>query len=51
LPSGTMTNLCEHNNVNAVVTRSGKSTEEPKENSTEEDGSLEVNLEIKETKN
>lgn len=47
LPSGTVTNLWEHNNVNAIVTRSGKSTEE---NSMEEDGLLEVDLEIKETK-
>ncbi|XP_050875186.1 uncharacterized protein LOC127078803 [Lathyrus oleraceus] len=47
LPSGTVTNLWEHNNVNVVVTRSGKSTEE---NSMEEDGLLEVDLEIKETK-
>ncbi|XP_050895946.1 uncharacterized protein LOC127102643 [Lathyrus oleraceus] len=48
LPSGTLTNPREHNNVNVVVTRSGKSTEE---NSMEEDGLLEVDLEIKETKN
>ncbi|XP_050895825.1 uncharacterized protein LOC127102501 [Lathyrus oleraceus] len=47
LPSSTVTNLQEHNNVNTVVTRSGKSTEE---NSVEEDGFLEVDLEIKETK-
>ncbi|XP_050890106.1 uncharacterized protein LOC127095466 [Lathyrus oleraceus] len=45
LPSGTVTNLREYNNVNTVVTRSGKSTEE---NSMEEDGLLEVDLEIKE---
>ncbi|XP_050920157.1 uncharacterized protein LOC127137780 [Lathyrus oleraceus] len=50
LPSGIVTNPREHNNVNAVVTRSGKSNEEPKENSVEEDGPLEVYLEIKETK-
>ncbi|XP_050897175.1 uncharacterized protein LOC127103992 [Lathyrus oleraceus] len=47
LPSGMVTNPWEHNNVNTVVTRSGKSTEE---NSIEEDGLLEVDLEIKETK-
>ena len=51
LPSGTVTNPCEHNNVNAVVPKSGKSTGEPEENSTEEDGLLEVDLELKETKN
>lgn len=48
LPSGTVTNPREYNNVNAVVTRSGKSTEE---NNMEEDGLLEVDLEIKEAKN
>ncbi|XP_050888882.1 uncharacterized protein LOC127094054 [Lathyrus oleraceus] len=47
LPIGTVTNPWEYNNVNTVVTRSGKSTEE---NSMEEDGLLEVDLEIKETK-
>ncbi|XP_050889668.1 uncharacterized protein LOC127094955 [Lathyrus oleraceus] len=46
-----MTDSCEHDNVNMVVTRSGKSTEEPEENSAEEDGLLEVDLEIEETKN
>lgn len=33
LPSGTVTNPREHNNVNVVVIRSGKSTEEPEKNS------------------
>ncbi|XP_050875070.1 uncharacterized protein LOC127078680 [Lathyrus oleraceus] len=47
LPSGTVTNPREHNNVSTVVTRSGKST---KENSMGEDGLLEVDLEIMETK-
>jgi hypothetical protein len=46
LPSGTVTNPREHNIVNAVTTRSGKSTEE---NDIEKDGLLEVDLEIKET--
>ncbi|XP_050915884.1 uncharacterized protein LOC127130977 [Lathyrus oleraceus] len=46
-----MTNPREHNNVNIVVTRSGNSIEEPEENNAEEDGVLEVDLEIKETKN
>ncbi|XP_050875014.1 uncharacterized protein LOC127078616 [Lathyrus oleraceus] len=45
-----MTNPCEHNNVNTVVTRSGKSTEKPEEKIAEEDGLLEVELEIKEPK-
>ncbi|XP_050918636.1 uncharacterized protein LOC127136076 [Lathyrus oleraceus] len=47
LPSGTVTNPLEHNIVNVIVTQSGKSTEE---NSVEKDGLLEVDLEIKETK-
>ncbi|XP_050918861.1 uncharacterized protein LOC127136326 [Lathyrus oleraceus] len=47
LPSGTITNPREHNTVNGVVTQSGKSTEE---NNMEKDGLLEVDLEIKETK-
>ncbi|XP_050889475.1 uncharacterized protein LOC127094725 [Lathyrus oleraceus] len=42
-----VTNLREHNIVNAIITRSGKSTEI---NSVEKDGLLEVDLEIKETK-
>ncbi|XP_050909900.1 uncharacterized protein LOC127123743 [Lathyrus oleraceus] len=47
LPSGTVKNQREHHIVNTIVTRSGKSTEE---NSMEKDGLLEVDLEIKETK-
>ncbi|XP_050897108.1 uncharacterized protein LOC127103917 [Lathyrus oleraceus] len=47
LPSGTVTNPREHNTVNAVTTRSGKSTEV---NDIEKDGLIEVGLEIKETK-
>ncbi|XP_050909688.1 uncharacterized protein LOC127123520 [Lathyrus oleraceus] len=47
LPSGTITNPREHNTVNAVTTRSGKSTEV---NDIEKDGLIEVDLEIKETK-
>ncbi|XP_050889225.1 uncharacterized protein LOC127094431 [Lathyrus oleraceus] len=43
-----MTNPREHNNVNVVVTRSGKSTEKLEENIVEEDRLLEVELEIKE---
>ncbi|XP_050896643.1 uncharacterized protein LOC127103424 [Lathyrus oleraceus] len=50
LLSGTVTNPREHNNVNIVVTRSGKSIEKPEENSAEKDGLLEVDLEIKGTK-
>ena len=45
LPSGTVTNPREHN---TVTTRSGKSIEE---NDIEKDGLIEVDLEIKETKN
>ncbi|XP_050890761.1 uncharacterized protein LOC127096205 [Lathyrus oleraceus] len=45
-----MTNSREHNNVNTVMTRSSKSTEELEENNAEEDGLLELDLEIKETK-
>ncbi|XP_050919238.1 uncharacterized protein LOC127136758 [Lathyrus oleraceus] len=45
-----MTNPCEHSNVNSVVTRSGKSTKKPEEKIAEEDGLLEVELEIKEPK-
>ncbi|XP_050877356.1 uncharacterized protein LOC127081115 [Lathyrus oleraceus] len=48
LPSGTVTNPREHNTVNVVTTRSGKSVEE---NDIEKDGLIEVDLEIKETKN
>ncbi|XP_050885360.1 uncharacterized protein LOC127090530 [Lathyrus oleraceus] len=47
LPIGTVTNPREHNIVNAVTTRSRKSTEV---NDIEKDGLMEVNLEIKETK-
>ncbi|XP_050889794.1 uncharacterized protein LOC127095102 [Lathyrus oleraceus] len=47
LPSGTVTNSWEHNTVNAVTTRSGKSTEV---NDIEKDGLIEVDLEIKEIK-
>ena len=47
LPSGMVTNPREHNTVNVVTTRSGKSTEE---NDIEKDGLIEVDLEIKETK-
>lgn len=46
-----MTNPHERTNVNVVVTKSGKSTDELEENSAEEDGLLESDLEIKETKN
>ncbi|XP_050875512.1 uncharacterized protein LOC127079133 [Lathyrus oleraceus] len=48
LPSGTLTNPRKHNTVNVVTTRSGKSIEE---NDIEKDGLIEVDLEIKETKN
>lgn len=51
LPSATVTNLRDHNNVNAMATRSGKSLEVSKDKSEEEDSLLEVDQEIKENKN
>lgn len=47
LPSGTMINPREHNNVNVVVTISGKSAENPENKQVEEDELLEVDLEIR----
>ncbi|XP_050916475.1 uncharacterized protein LOC127131606 [Lathyrus oleraceus] len=48
LPSATVTNPREHNNVSVVATRSGKSDEVVEEEDEEEDQLIEVNLEIKE---
>ncbi|XP_050920317.1 uncharacterized protein LOC127137955 [Lathyrus oleraceus] len=48
LPSETMTNPREHNNVSVVVLRSGKSTESLGDKYGEENHLLEVDLEIKE---
>ncbi|XP_050895560.1 uncharacterized protein LOC127102202 [Lathyrus oleraceus] len=48
LPSATITNPREHNNVSVVTTRSGKSKEVPEKDDKEEDQLLEVELEIKE---
>ena len=50
LPSATVTNPREHNNVSAVTTRSGKSVEDLKKKDEEEDQLLEVDLEILENK-
>lgn len=47
LPSATVKNPQEHNNVSVVITRSGKSIETPKDKSGEEDHFLEVDLETK----
>ncbi|XP_050889196.1 uncharacterized protein LOC127094398 [Lathyrus oleraceus] len=48
LPSATMTNPREHNNVSVVTTRSGKSHEVLEETAEDEDQLIEVDLEIKE---
>ncbi|XP_050916825.1 uncharacterized protein LOC127131999 [Lathyrus oleraceus] len=48
LPSATVTNPREHNNVSAVTTRRGKSEEVVEEVDEEEDQLIEVDLEIKE---
>ena len=48
LPSATVTNPREHNNMSAVTTRSGKLDEVVKEVDEEEDQLIEVDLEIKE---
>ncbi|XP_050908560.1 uncharacterized protein LOC127122233 [Lathyrus oleraceus] len=48
LPSVTVTNPREHNNVSAVTTRSGKAKEVPEKDDGQEDQLLEVDLEIKE---
>ncbi|XP_050914718.1 uncharacterized protein LOC127129608 [Lathyrus oleraceus] len=48
LPSATVTNPREHNNVSAVTTRSGKSDEVVEEGDEEEDQLIEVDLEINE---
>ncbi|XP_058764184.1 uncharacterized protein LOC131637603 [Vicia villosa] len=50
LPSATVTNPREHNNVSAVTTRSGKTTEALEKKVEEEDTLLEVDLEILENK-
>ncbi|XP_058786629.1 uncharacterized protein LOC131661193 [Vicia villosa] len=50
LPSATMTNPREHNNVSAVTTRSGKATEVLEKRVEEEDTLLEMDLEILENK-
>ncbi|XP_050877457.1 uncharacterized protein LOC127081219 [Lathyrus oleraceus] len=48
LPSSTMTNPREHNNVSTVTTRSGKSEEVVEEVDEEDDKLIEVDLKIKE---
>ncbi|XP_050897217.1 uncharacterized protein LOC127104044 [Lathyrus oleraceus] len=48
LPSATVTNPREHNNVSDVTTRSGKAKEVPEKDDEQEDQLLEVDLEIKE---
>ncbi|XP_050889190.1 uncharacterized protein LOC127094391 [Lathyrus oleraceus] len=48
LPSATVKNPREHNNVSVVTTRSGKSNEVVEEMNEEEDQLIEVDLEIKE---
>ncbi|XP_058741591.1 uncharacterized protein LOC131613972 [Vicia villosa] len=48
LPSTTVTNPKDHNNVSAIVTRSGKAKEFVEENAEEEEPLLEVDVEIKE---
>ncbi|XP_050919712.1 uncharacterized protein LOC127137286 [Lathyrus oleraceus] len=50
LPSATVTNPREHNNVSAVTTRSGKEKEAPEKDDDQEDQLLEVDLDIKENK-
>ncbi|XP_058747230.1 uncharacterized protein LOC131620247 [Vicia villosa] len=50
LPSATVTNPREHNNVSAVTTRSGKASEVLEKKVEEEDTLLEVDLEILENK-
>ncbi|XP_050915366.1 uncharacterized protein LOC127130390 [Lathyrus oleraceus] len=49
LPSATVTNPREHNNVSVVTTRRGKSHEVLEEIAEDEDQLIEVDLEIKET--
>lgn len=46
LPSGTVINPREHNNVSVVVTKSGRSAENFENKQVEEDELLEVDLEI-----
>ncbi|XP_058759898.1 uncharacterized protein LOC131633204 [Vicia villosa] len=48
LPSATIPNPKDHNNVSAIITRSGKAKEAMKENAEGEEPLLEVDLEIKE---
>ncbi|XP_058760661.1 uncharacterized protein LOC131634012 [Vicia villosa] len=48
LPSATVTNPKDHNNVSAISTRSGKAKEVVEESTEEEEPLLEVDLEIKE---
>ncbi|XP_058724967.1 uncharacterized protein LOC131596352 [Vicia villosa] len=48
LPSATVTNPKDHNNVSAIVTRSGKAKEVVEESVEEEEPLLEVDVEIKE---
>ncbi|XP_058755152.1 uncharacterized protein LOC131628322 [Vicia villosa] len=48
LPSATVTNPKDHNNVSAIVTRSGKAKEVVEESAEEEEPLLEVDVEIKE---
>ncbi|XP_058762829.1 uncharacterized protein LOC131636203 [Vicia villosa] len=48
LPSATIPNPKDHNNVSAIITRSGKAKEAVKESAEEEEPLLEVDLEIKE---
>ena len=50
LPSATVTNPKDQNNVSAITTRSGRSKGISEENAEEEDPLLEVDLEIKENK-
>ncbi|XP_058784577.1 uncharacterized protein LOC131659398 [Vicia villosa] len=49
LPSATVTNTKDHNNVSAIVTRSGKAKEVVKESAQEEEPLLEMDVEIKES--
>ena len=48
LPSATVTNPKDHNNVSAIVTRSGKGKDVVEKNDEEEEPLLEVDLEIRE---
>ena len=48
LPSATVTNPKDQNNVSAITTRSGRSKGISEENAEEEDPLLEVDMEIKE---